>query len=281
MFRSLHTVKGNARTFGFSSVSSAAHRAEQYLSELRNTQEGTLQKEVFNPLLAELEQELSSVETTCAKLAEFSRPTQTRESAHFPLSGLLDEILEGLSTCVKESGVSFPRCNLNAGDCLVGAKFSEEVRTVFLHLVTNSISHGLETPSERLAAGKLEKGNINVEIEKNSDSWTVRFSDDGRGFNLSKLKEKAAGYLNAKVPTKIEDCLDLAFLSGVSTLPKVSQFAGRGVGLDAARDAVRKIGGNIKLMPVSGGSADGFCKAVYEVTFPTESFVELNIAKVA
>ena len=232
-FRSLHTIKGNSRTFGFTAVSHAAHNAEQYLSELRKSPHVPFQSDEFNPLLANVEKEVASVEASLKKLVGFSKGEDSRQPVHLHLPGLLNEILDGLASCAKETGVSSPQLNLQA-------------------------------PA----------------------AWTVRFFDDGRGYDVATLKDRATRLTNASFegspPKKVDEILSLAFISGVSTKGSVSQFAGRGVGLDAVREAVKRIGGDIRLTPTASAvSADGFCKAAYEITFPLAAFEDRKASKAA
>jgi len=125
----------------------------------------------------------------------------------------------------------------------------ESLSDVFLHMVRNAIDHGLETPEERLAAGKTEIGNLSIVCSRESGSMKIIIADDGRGIDLEKIRQKAVreGYVaeaSAASLTK-EDLTNLIFQSGFSTSGDVNNVSGRGVGMDVVRDTVEALKGSI------------------------------------
>ncbi|WP_404375814.1 chemotaxis protein CheW [Vreelandella aquamarina] len=125
-----------------------------------------------------------------------------------------------------------------------------------IHLVRNSLDHALESPAERLAAGKPEKGMIKLRAQALDDQVLIEVMDDGRGIDVDKLKQKAyqRGLLDEQKLETIthQEALQLIFAAGLSTAEKVSDISGRGVGMDAVRTAVAASGGQISVASEPG-----------------------------
>ncbi len=111
-----------------------------------------------------------------------------------------------------------------------------------LHLVRNAVDHGMETPTEREQAGKNPEGTIRLSASHRGNQVEIRIEDDGRGMNPSRLKQKAAekGIVSEAELESMDDraALELIFRAGFSTAAIVSDVSGRGVGLDAVRQAI-------------------------------------------
>ena len=120
-----------------------------------------------------------------------------------------------------------------------------------VHLVRNSVDHGLEAPEARLQAGKPEVGHLRIEATREKDAIRIAVSDDGAGMNLSGLRERAvaAGLLHPTLAEDLpaEEIVELAFHPGLSTAAAVSDISGRGVGMDAVRSTLESLGGAVWL----------------------------------
>ena len=119
-----------------------------------------------------------------------------------------------------------------------------------MHLIRNSMDHGLETPEEREEAGKQAKGTITLEASNTGGDVVIRIMDDGRGLDRKKLIEKARQRnLLTKDEADIsdEEAYNLILLPGFSTKDSVTEFSGRGVGMDVVKSNIEKVGGNISI----------------------------------
>jgi Chemotaxis protein histidine kinase and related kinases len=119
-----------------------------------------------------------------------------------------------------------------------------------IHIFKNAIDHGIETPDERVAMGKRELGKIGCVIEKiDRDYFSLTISDDGRGIDLLRLKNKALekGIIDEYRGTMITDreLLDLIYIDQLSTKESANTLSGRGVGLSAVKSEVNHLGGTI------------------------------------
>lgn len=117
-----------------------------------------------------------------------------------------------------------------------------------MHLIRNAMDHGLETVEERLAAGKSEKGTIVLEARNSGGDVIVRVSDDGKGLNRDKIISKAIEKgLTTKNENEITDkeAFGYILMPGFSTKEQVTEYSGRGVGMDVVRTNINNIGGSI------------------------------------
>jgi chemosensory pili system protein ChpA (sensor histidine kinase/response regulator) len=129
----------------------------------------------------------------------------------------------------------------------------EQIVDPLLHLVQNAIVHGIETPDERLAAGKDPPGTVVLSASHEGGAVLVEVADDGRGIDPDMVRRHAVaqGFVPA---AELDDqpALDLIFLPGFSTAPEVTAAAGRGVGMDVVRTNVRRLNGDVEVRSIVG-----------------------------
>ncbi len=135
-------------------------------------------------------------------------------------------------------------------DTEVDKNIIEHISDPLMHLVRNSIDHGLESPEERIAKGKPEIGTITLEAKNEGGDVFIIVRDDGKGLNREKLLTKARE--NGLVNRPEEDITDkevfsYIFLPGFSTKDKVTEFSGRGVGMDVVAKNIGSVGGIISV----------------------------------
>ncbi|HWT73390.1 MAG TPA: chemotaxis protein CheA [Mobilitalea sp.] len=131
----------------------------------------------------------------------------------------------------------------------------EHINDPLMHLVRNAIDHGIEAKEDRVALGKKEEGTISIEAKNSGSDVLIIVKDDGRGLNKQKIYSKA--YENGLVDRKLEEMSDkeifgLIFLPGFSTKDDVTEFSGRGVGMDVVSKNVELIGGSLSVESHAG-----------------------------
>jgi two-component system chemotaxis sensor kinase CheA len=130
----------------------------------------------------------------------------------------------------------------------------EKIGDPLVHLVRNSIDHGIEMPEQRLAAGKSETGTITLDAYHKGGNIVIEIIDDGKGIDpeliFAKAVEKGLVQEQAKLPTS--QILDLIFQPGFSTATEVSDISGRGVGMDVVRRNILSLGGVVELQSELG-----------------------------
>jgi two-component system, chemotaxis family, sensor kinase CheA len=127
----------------------------------------------------------------------------------------------------------------------------EKIQDPLIHLLRNSVDHGIETPEERKAKGKPERALLRLEAYQEEGHIVIRLEDDGRGIDARKVRDSAVkkGFLTAEAAAKLGDseAIDLIFASGMSTAEKTTDVSGRGVGLDIVRINIERLNGNVML----------------------------------
>lgn len=127
----------------------------------------------------------------------------------------------------------------------------EELNDPFIHLLRNSADHGIESPEERIAAGKSPVGKVVVRAYQEGNHIVLLVSDDGKGMDPAKLKAKAIekGLITPEAAAEMTDAeaYNLIFLPGFSTAKVVTNVSGRGVGMDVVRTNVQKLKGTIQV----------------------------------
>ncbi len=130
----------------------------------------------------------------------------------------------------------------------------EKIGDPLIHLVRNSIDHGLETTESRLAAGKSEQGTITLNAFHQGGNIVIEVKDDGSGLNEEKIRQKAIanGLIQESEPMTPEEVHNLIFLPGFSTAETVSDISGRGVGMDVVRRNINELNGSIDVFSKPG-----------------------------
>ncbi|SFL57354.1 two-component system, chemotaxis family, sensor kinase CheA [Desulfomicrobium norvegicum] len=130
----------------------------------------------------------------------------------------------------------------------------ERLNDPLVHLLRNSIDHGIESPEERMARGKNPEGRIELSAEHSGGEVLIRITDDGAGIDPDRIRAKAVekGIIAADTPMSDKDALMLIFAPGFSTAEKVTSISGRGVGMDVVKRNIDALRGRISLESVPG-----------------------------
>ncbi len=146
--------------------------------------------------------------------------------------------------------------DLEGGEVELDREMIEMIRDSLAHIIRNAIDHGVETPSARLAAGKREIGTLLISARQSGNRIILAVSDDGRGIDGERLVEKAiaAGVLTAAEANELSerDRQALIFEPGLSTAQEVTSVSGRGVGMDAVRANIERVGGGVEVTSSAG-----------------------------
>jgi len=208
-----------------------AARAEDQYGVRELSREIKAQHAVINRIVEEMQDAIMQVRMTPVSFVFQRFPRLVRDIAR-RLGKEVDLVLEGESTEADKNVI-------------------EALADPLVHIVRNSLDHGLETPAERLAAGKPACGRLTIGARQEADRVLIEVADDGRGIDPARIKQKAyaKGLIDEAALERMGDqeAVNLVFLPGFSTAEQVSDLSGRGVGMDAVRSAVDKLGGSVRL----------------------------------
>lgn len=136
---------------------------------------------------------------------------------------------------------------LSGADVELDRHLLERMVAPFEHMIRNAIDHGLESASERARLGKPPVGRIVIDTAHESGEIVVRFSDDGAGLDIARIKQKALErkLVASDVALTDEQIMQFILLPGFSTATRITHLSGRGVGMDVVHSEVKKLGGAI------------------------------------
>jgi two-component system chemotaxis sensor kinase CheA len=156
----------------------------------------------------------------------------------------------------------------------------DEIGDPLVHLLRNAVDHGIDSPEERIKAGKPETGTVHLRAFHSGNSVFIEIEDDGRGIRRDKVLDKAIknGIISAEQADTMsdEDVYQLLFASGFSTAEKISDVSGRGVGLDVVRAKITALGGSVTVRSELGKGT------VFSVQLPlTVSIINAMLIRIA
>ena len=144
------------------------------------------------------------------------------------------------------------------------------------HLLRNSLSHGIESPEQRAAAGKPETGTINLALRREGAELVLTLKDDGAGLNFDAIRTKgeANGMLKPGQAATEQELINLLVRPGFSTATQVTQIAGRGVGMDVVNDAIKALRGALQIRSESGKGAHFIIRLPFSLAVTQALLVE-------
>ncbi|CAD6553373.1 ATP-binding protein [Paraburkholderia sabiae] len=293
LFRNMHTIKGNARTYSLQHLTSIVHETEQRYDALRQPESAHEWDQ--EQLMAELERVKEALQHYATinevslgrrkagrvdsaerylvvdrehiqeslRLLDAANPADVRDlltardSVRRTLRLLGTEkvedalagVLQSLPSLATELGKAAPAVRIDDNGYRVRTQAGTTLKNVFMHLLRNSVDHGIESIEQRVELGKPEAGVIDIEVGVAEGALQITLSDDGRGLALSRIRGIAAdrGWLQPDSQVSDEAVAEFIFRPGFSTAQNVTEVSGRGVGMDAVRDFIKREGGRIEL----------------------------------
>jgi two-component system chemotaxis sensor kinase CheA len=140
------------------------------------------------------------------------------------------------------------------GDVGIDKSLADTIADPLFHLVRNAVTHGIETPEERVASGKSTTGKVRLAAFNEGSRIHITVTDDGRGIDWDRIAAAAAehGIASGGLELSPDQCLRLIFRPGFSTAPTVSELSGRGIGLDVVDRAMEPAGGEVRVATERG-----------------------------
>lgn len=199
----------------------------------------------------------SELEHAFAKLS--SSVAELRDAIGLMRMQPIEQLFASLPRLVRDLSLDLGKeikLQLEGSEVEVDREMVEAVRDPLVHILRNAVDHGIETPSERIAAGKNREGIIKVSARQSGNQILLEITDDGRGINIDSLCANAMerGLVDSAEWQKMSDTqrLETIFLPGLSTAGKVTSISGRGVGMDVVKNNLQSIGASIDLDNIPG-----------------------------
>lgn len=146
------------------------------------------------------------------------------------------------------------------------------------HMLRNAVDHGIETPEQRAATGKPERGRINVALAREGSEVVLTIGDDGAGINLMKVRQKAveSGLMRPDAELSNNEILQFILQAGFSTADKVTQISGRGVGMDVVSAEIKQIGGTVHISSQAGRGTEFVVRLPFTVSVNRALMVKIG-----
>lgn len=279
--RQVHTLKGNTSIYGLDYFARLCHRIEDYMVEnneppaeelwcdlfkawksVRSKMRTLVGEETRGIVIGEQAFELLIKDLlNDTPRSELAKRLTTYKLE--PTSIRLERIVEQAMAFAKRLGKGNVQVVTHGGNLRLEPSHWSDFWSSFVHVIRNSVDHGLETPADRLASGKPELGRIDIETAIRENRFVISITDDGRGIDWNCLREVA----NDKgLPSSSQaDLVHALFADGISTAREVTNVSGRGVGMAAVKSSCEKLGGTVHVESAYGKST------TFRFSFPIES----------
>ncbi len=224
----------------------------------------------------------------------FDESSRAIENISLVISNLQDDIIRARMMPINYISSKFPRLirdvanQLNKEVCLLiegndvklDRTILEEINDPLIHILRNSVDHGIELPGDRLKLGKSREGVIKITISEKENQITITIEDDGKGMDSAAILESALrkGVVAQEEAEKLthSEIINLIFRSGFSTAQKVSDISGRGVGMDIVKTNIEKINGSIDIETQKNKGTKMIVKIPSTTTIVPSLIVEVN-----
>jgi two-component system, chemotaxis family, sensor kinase CheA len=211
-----------------------AQRAENHFGNRELAREIKAQYSIINRISDEMQDSIMQVRMMAVSFVFQRFPRLARDISR-KLGKKVQLVLEGEETAADKNII-------------------EALADPLIHIVRNSLDHGLETPEVRVARGKSATGTLIIRALQEADRVLIEIIDDGRGIDPALMKRKAyeKGVIDETTLERIsdQDAVNLIFAAGFSTAETISDLSGRGVGMDVVRSAVQKVNGTVQVESV-------------------------------
>jgi len=170
-----------------------------------------------------------------------------------PIQGVFQKMARLVRDLARKAGKEIEYTTAG-GDTELDRNVVEAIGNPLVHMIRNSVDHGIESPDERDRNGKERAGHVHLKAWHQAGNILVQISDDGRGLNKNRIRKKAieAGVVREDQELSEQDIFQLIFHAGLSTAEKVTDVSGRGVGMDVVRQNIEALHGRIDIQSVAG-----------------------------
>ena len=301
LFRNMHTIKGNARIFGYQGVADSAHKAEELYSKLSAQDNPEIDRQLLKKDLENVISEISFCEKVCDEqlksvfkdttddlkekiksiLIEFQddehinehllvqriQNTITAENCS-EIVDIIKSITNHSNEIAQRLNKEPPQIHLPRTNYSLPNELKDTLQNALVHCLNNALDHGIEEPSIRTKKGKDIKGNIEFSLRESKDYIELTIEDDGKGIDLNEMRKRLNQIPGQTTDITEEDLIEHIFDSGFSTAQVVTETSGRGIGLNAVHVSLKEYNGDIKVQAIGKENPDGFLPIRFVIYLP-------------
>ncbi|NRA68324.1 MAG: Hpt domain-containing protein [Pseudobacteriovorax sp.] len=310
IFINLHTIKGAARALSLGNLTPKVHEVEQSISDMMNgripadrdkcIEENKMIEELLNyyeqlnssklgrntaesisishHFLANVHRQLlkmkpvaktserQELEAVCNKLEDY---------IYCDAESFFRQLLADAEMLARDLDKEYPSIEIQSNRVRFSESGQTVIRNAFVHIIRNSMDHGLETKEVRLSKGKSANGLLSVNLIPEGNYLKIVYGDDGAGLNLSVIKRIGLEKGLVRPDEQLEpiDIVNLIFSSGFSTAVSVSDISGRGVGMNSIKQYFESVGGSIEVeIKNDTANKEGHVNFVLNMNLPSEYY---------
>ncbi|MEM6643123.1 MAG: nitrate- and nitrite sensing domain-containing protein [Bacteroidota bacterium] len=254
-FDTVHNLKGNAVVIGMELMGNKFHEIEEAITKLQSKEirgkdflAVLYEVDEADRMIVEISEMLDKIVNIYKKL-----PAEGDDADRVMVVNTLEQ---GAETLSKEMGKNVELVFQNEEDVVLAKRYVEPFKDIMIQLVRNSIVHGIEPPDVRMERGKVMVGMLRIEMHRDEHDLIIRYSDDGRGLDLEKIKMKAVenGIVTEMGLKDISegDLKKMIFQEGFSTTDKADKHSGRGQGMQLVSNLITENNGSFSINHVEG-----------------------------
>ena len=256
-FQVVHGLKGNSIVIGLQMITDRFHKIEELIDNLKDKQQ--IEGNDFLTILYEInkvDMVIESMEDLLRKISNINNKFLGEEQTDANYS-LIDTLKRWLLRMSEDGGKAVEFHFDNPENLSIPKLAQDAVKDIIIQLMRNSIVHGIEAPSLRIARKKLIKGKITVSLNRgSSDHIILSYEDDGNGLDTEEIIDKAikSGLLSEtqRNTTTREEVMELLFTDGFSTTDQANELSGRGHGMGLIRKRIVEIKGSFDITDEKG-----------------------------
>lgn len=314
LFMNMHTIKGTARTYLLRAIANASHeaenrysliqegrfdweehlllqdieRVERLIQHYREVGEEKLGWQLSDRIIKLPARTLENVMQNLNQIGEEYLNPKQKSQLHAArsllfnygfvrLQDVIEEACRGLDSIARDLEKPTPHIEVEAPIIVMKNDGVNILHGILIHLLRNSLDHGIEVPDQRKKRGKKAEGAIHVRCQITEKFLTLSFYDDGKGLDLEAIRQRAVekGLLQADHSASPKEIAHLIFEAGLSTKPGVSDISGRGVGLSAVWQFVADAGGAVRLLLASVDDPHAV-KFHFEIDLPSKYWFPID-----
>ncbi len=239
-----------------------------------------------NEVLSQLEGFIGRVEGDIDEFTKLAHHLQDEITAArmVPIGTLYSRLSRAVRDAAK-SAAKIVDLDLSGSETELDNNIIQQISDPLVHLVRNSVAHGIERPENRLAAGKPEIGKVSLRAYHRGNHIYIEVEDDGRGIDYERVKQSAIerGLVSPETADRLteRDLREMLFHPGFTTAPVKTELAGRGVGLDVVRANLNALNGEIDIQSVSGQGTKFTLKVPLTLIISPALFVRCGVTNFA
>jgi chemosensory pili system protein ChpA (sensor histidine kinase/response regulator) len=239
-----------------------------------------------NEVLSQLEGFIGRVEGDIDEFTKLAHHLQDEITAArmVPIGTLYSRLSRAVRDAAKSAG-KLVDLDLSGSETELDNNIIQQISDPLVHLVRNSVAHGIERPEDRISAGKPEMGKVSLRAYHRGNHIYIEVEDDGRGIDYERVKLSAIerGLVSPETADRLteRDLREMLFHPGFTTAPVKTELAGRGVGLDVVRANLNALNGEIDIQSVSGQGTKFTLKVPLTLIISPALFVRCGVTNFA